>query len=88
MQGPFGAGESGDNAGTGTAPIKTIDASFTTLLALSGGLEKETAEMLRAHGKYEQFLAIMKGEFEETFAEQPLREPVDFALPKGPAPRK
>jgi hypothetical protein len=86
LQGPFGAGESGDNQGTGAAPIKTIDASFTTLLALSGGLEKEAAAMLKEEGKYDQFLAILKGEYEEAFAGAPLREPVDFALPKAPAP--
>ncbi len=85
MQGPFGAGESGDNAGTGTAAVKTIDASFTTLLALSGGLEKESAAMLREHGKYHQFLAIMQREYDEAFSGEPLREPADFALPKGPA---
>lgn len=86
MQGPFGSGESGDNAGTGSAPIKTIDATFTTLLAMSGGLEKEAAEMLKADGKYEQFLEIMRGEYEETFAGAPLREPLEeFALPNGPA---
>jgi hypothetical protein len=85
MQGPFGAGESGDNAGTGVAPIKTIDATFTTLLALSGGLEEETADMLRADGKYDQFLDIMRGEYEEVFGDVPLREPQDFALPSLPA---
>jgi hypothetical protein len=86
MQGPFGAGESGDNAGTGVAPVKTIDASFTTLLALSGGLEKETAAMLRADGKYEQFVTIIRREYQETFGDVPLREPRTFALPLGPAP--
>lgn len=87
MQGPFGAAESGDNAGTGVAPVKTIDASFTTLLALSGGLEKETAQMLRAHGKYDQFLTLMRREYQEAFAGEALREPVEFALPTGPAGR-
>ena len=85
MQGPFGAGESGDNAGTGTPPIKTIDASFTTLLALVGGLEKETAAMLERDGKYQQFLDLMKGEYDEAFGDAPLREPDGFGLPGGPA---
>ena len=86
LQGPFGAGESGDNAGTGAAPVKTIDVSFTNLLALSGGLQKETAAMLKEKGKYQQFVDRMNSEFDETFGEVPLRDPVDFAYPKQPAP--
>lgn len=85
MQGPFGAAESGDNLGTMVPPIKTIDASFTTLLALSGGLETECAAMLEADGKYDQFLSIVKGEYDETFGGRPLREPAAFAFPRGPA---
>lgn len=86
MQGPFGVGESGDNAGTGSASIKTIDATFTTLLAMSGGLEKEMAEMMKADGTYEPFLKIMRAEYEETFSDAPLREPLhEFARPNGPA---
>jgi hypothetical protein len=86
LQGPFGAGESGDNAGTGAAPVKTIDVSFTNLLALSGGLQKETAEMLKEKGKYQQFVERMDSEFEETFGDAPLREPVGFVYPKVQAP--
>lgn len=86
MQGPFGAGESGDNAGTGAAPIKTIDVTFNTLLAISGGLEKETAAMMREDGTYDEFLRIMRTEYRETFGDSPLRDPVNFALPLGPAP--
>lgn len=82
MQGPFGAGESGDNEGTTSPPIKTIDATFTTLLALSGGLEKEMAKMLKAQGRYEQFVEILRQEYREAFPPEPLREPEDFALPK------
>lgn len=86
QQGPFGAGESGDNGGTGAAPVKTIDVSFTNLLALSGGLQKETAELLKEKGKYQQFVERMSGEYEEAFGQAPLREPVDFAYPEKPAP--
>ena len=86
LQGPFGAGESGDNAGTGAAPIKTIDVSFNTLLAISGGLEKEIAAMMREDGTYDEFVRIMRQEYQETFGESPLREPVGFALPLNPAP--
>jgi hypothetical protein len=86
VQGPMGAGESGDNLGRGAAPVKTIDVSFTNLLALSGGLQKETAQLLKEKGKYEQFINRMTSEFNEAFADSPLREPVDFAFPKNPAP--
>lgn len=85
MQGPFGAAESGDNKGTSSPPIKTIDATFTTLLALSGGLEKEMADMLKAHGCYDRFVEILRREYIEGFSDRPLREPEDFALPVGPA---
>jgi hypothetical protein len=86
LQGPFGAGESGDNAGTGAAPVKTIDVSFTNLLALAGGLQKETADMLKEKGVYEQFKERMTAEYEEAFGNAPLRDPVDFAYPTAPAP--
>ena len=86
LQGPMGAGESGDNLGRGAAPVKTIDVSFTNLLALSGGLQKETAELLKERGKYDQFIARMTSEYNEAFSGAPLREPSDFAYPTGPAP--
>ncbi|MGE0491421.1 MAG: hypothetical protein AB7S38_19585 [Vulcanimicrobiota bacterium] len=86
LQGPLGAGESGTNDGTGAAPVKTIDVSFTNLLALAGGLEDETADLLKEMGKYDQFQQIMTGEFQETFAEAPLREPIGFHAPGPPAP--
>lgn len=86
LQGPMGAGESGDNQGEGAAAVKTIDVSFTNLLALSGGLQKETAAMLRERGKYEQFVARMTSEFKEAFGTAPLREQTDFAYPKASAP--
>jgi len=86
LQGPMGAGESGDNLGTGAAHVKTIDVSFTNLLALSGGLQQETKELLQEKGLYEQFHQRMTSEYEETFGNAPLREPVGFAYPKAPAP--
>lgn len=86
LQGPLGAGESGDNLGSGAAPVKTIDASFTNLLAMSGGLQKETAAMLKERGKYRQFIEEMTSEYTEAFGDAPLREVDDFAYPKGPAP--
>lgn len=81
MQGPFGAGESADHGGMCWAPVKTIDASFTTLLALSGGLQRQTAELLREKGVYEQFLSRMRGEYQEAFGEKPLREAMEYGWP-------
>jgi len=87
LQGPFGAGESGDNAGTGAAPVKTIDVSFTNLLAVSGGLQVETREMLQDKDKYREFIARMNSEYEEAFGDAPLRDPSEFAYPTAPAPQ-
>ena len=86
QQGPLGAAESGDNAGTGAPPVKTIDVTFTNLLAMSGGLAKETAALLKEKGKYQEFMSQMDGEYQETFGGRALREPADYGLPKGPAP--
>ncbi len=87
QQGPLGAGEAGDNAGTASAPMKTIDVTFTNILALSGGLEKETAELLKEKGVYDKFMQRMHGEYQETFGDAPLNEPVDFALPQVSVPQ-
>ena len=65
---------------------KTIDVTFLNLLSMSGGLSKETAELLKEQGKYEEFMTIMNGEYQETFGGTALREPTGFALPKAPAP--
>lgn len=86
MQGPMGAGESGDNEGTSVAHVKTIDASFTNILAMAGGLEKEMADLLKERGVYDDFMARMGGEYDETFGDAPLRDPGGFALPPAPAP--
>jgi hypothetical protein len=87
MQGPLGAGESGSNDGTRVADVKTIDGSFTVNLALCGGLEKETAEMLRHEKRYDRFREIFLKEYNEAFGSKPLREPVSFALPGASVPR-
>lgn len=81
MQGPTGAGEGGTNDGTRVADVKTIDGSFTIILALAGGLGHETAEMLRHEKCYDRFREIMLGEYREAFGSAPLHEPVNFALP-------
>jgi hypothetical protein len=86
QQGPLGAGESGDNSGQHAPPVKTIDATFTNLLAMAGGLAKETAALLREKGKYQEFMRRIDGEYRETFGGVRLREPEEFGLPRGPAP--
>lgn len=86
QQGPLGAGESGDNAGTQSPPVKTIDVSFLNLLSMSGGLAKETRALLQEQGKYDEFLQVMDGEYRETFGDVSLREPESYGLPKKPAP--
>jgi hypothetical protein len=87
MQGPLGAGESGSNDGTRVADVKTIDGSFTIDLALCGGLDEETAEMLKAAHCYDRFREILLGEYDESFKSLPLREPVNFALPGTSVPK-
>ncbi len=86
MQGPTGAGEGGTNDGTRFSDVKTIDGSFTINLALAGGLEKETAELLKHEKCYDRFKEIMLGEYREAFDSAPLREPVNFALPSVSVP--
>lgn len=84
MQGPFGAGESADHDGSCWAPVKTIDASFTTLLAISGGLQRETADLLKEKGVYNRFLNVMRKEYDEAFGAKPLRQPTEYGWPPFP----
>jgi len=81
MQGPLGGGEAGTNDGRYVSYVKTIDGSFPNIIALMGGLEKETAGMLRDYDLYDDFIDIMEKEYEETFGEEPLREPAGFVIP-------
>ncbi|MFH0803012.1 MAG: hypothetical protein V2A78_11615 [bacterium] len=87
MQGPLGGGESGGNDGTSFSDVKTIDGSFTNVLALCGGLEKETSDMLKAEGRYGRFKEILLGEYREAFGSESLREPIGFALPGVAVPK-
>lgn len=87
MQGPFGGGEAGTNDGASFADVKTIDGSFTNVLALCGGLVEETAKMLRDEGKEALFTEILLGEYREAFGRKRLREPAGFALPGKAVPR-
>ncbi len=87
MQGPAGAGEAGTNDGTAASYVKTVDGSFPNLLAMQGGLEVEMASVLREKGVYDRFRAIMQHEYDETFADAPLREPGGFAFPATPIPQ-
>ncbi|CAN0463038.1 unnamed protein product, partial [Phaeothamnion confervicola] len=67
MQGPIGAGEAGTNDGAHVTPAKTCDGTYPNLLALMGGLEKESAEMMKEQGVYDKFLEILGGEYKEAF---------------------
>ncbi|MEW6284322.1 MAG: hypothetical protein AB1758_37250, partial [Candidatus Eremiobacterota bacterium] len=87
MQGPMGGGESGTNDGAAASHVKTVDGSLPNVLALLGGLERETASMLRERGAYDRFRDLMQAEYAEAFGDQPLREPVGFALPTVEVPR-
>lgn len=86
MQGPLGSGEAGTNDGKNIAHSKTVDGSFTNIIALFGGLEKESASMLKDYGLYDEFIEIMEKEYDETFGEEPLKEPCGFALPSVSVP--
>ncbi len=86
MQGPLGGGESGTNDGTLVSYSKTVDGTFPILLALMGGLEKETSQMLKDYGVYEEFIKIMEEEYNETFGGEPLKEPCGFVLPSVSVP--
>ncbi|MEW6278773.1 MAG: hypothetical protein AB1758_09140 [Candidatus Eremiobacterota bacterium] len=88
MLGPLGGGESISNDGRHFAPVKTIDGTFPILLAAMGGLEKETAAMLKERGLYQQFCEILREEYREAFGDAPLRCEADFALPPHPVPRE
>ena len=81
MQGPLGGGESGTNDGQAFAAMKTTDGTHPSLLGLMGGLEKETAALMRDKGVYAAFMKRIDGEYQETFGSRPLREPRTFAAP-------
>jgi hypothetical protein len=87
MQGPLGAGESGNNNGTKVADVKTCDGSFTIDLALCGGLEKEMAELLTHEKRYDQFQKILGDLYRKSFGTEPLREPSGFASPEASVPQ-
>jgi hypothetical protein len=86
MEGPLGAGEAGTNDGRKTTAAKTVDGTYPNLLALMGGLERESAAMMRERGIYDHFVRIMKGEYAETFAGAPIREPAKMVPPEARVP--
>ena len=86
MQGPLGAGESGTNDGQAFAAMKTTDGTHPMLLGIMGGLEQETASMMKEKGVYQAFMKRIDGEYQETFGSAPLREPFPFVLPNYTVP--
>jgi hypothetical protein len=67
MQGPLGGGESATNDGKLVSSMKTTDGSFPNILAMTGGLAKETAEMLQRRGLYDRFMQIEEKKLKEAF---------------------
>lgn len=86
MQGPLGGGESATNDGTKISPMKTIDGTLPNILAMTGGIAAETAEMLKSKGLYDHFMKIVEGELREAMGAESLKEPVGFALPAVKVP--
>ncbi len=86
MQGPLGGGESATNDGKKACCVKTVDGTFPNLLAMTGGLEHETADMLKEYGIYDKFIHIMESKYKEAFGTEPLREPKGLAIPSVPVP--
>jgi len=86
MQGPLGGGESATNDGAKISPMKTIDGTLPNILAMTGGLASETAELLKSKGVYDRFMKIMEGELREGIGTEPLKQPVGFALPAVKVP--
>lgn len=84
--GPYGGGESGFNDGTMVAYNKTADGTFTNLLGMMGGVERETADMLKAQGKYGEFMKRLGSEYDETFTGARLRSPSALVAPKTVLP--
>lgn len=82
MQGPFGAGESSTHDGKSFSPLKTADGSHLIYLAMMGGINKEIAKMMREQGVYEEFVRIMRREYNESFAGKEVKARADFSLPQ------
>ncbi len=82
----MGAGESVNNDGSKSSPMKTIDGSFLNWLGLMGGLCDEVRERMKADGTYARYQEILREEYRETFSDRPLREPSDFVGPRVSVP--
>jgi len=75
------------NDGSSVSYVKTIDGTLPVLLAMMGGIDVETAAMLRDSGVYDNFISIIKQKYERAFGAGPLKEPVGFALPDTAVPK-
>lgn len=87
MQGPLGGGESGTNDGEAFSAMKTTDGTHPSLLGIMGGLEKETAAMMKERGVYDKFMARIDSEYRESFGSKPLREIKPFVAPRAQVPQ-
>ena len=81
MEGPLGGGESSTNDGSKASCMKTVDGTLPNLLAIMGGIEQETGEMMKDCGVYDKFIHLMKGKYDEAFGKEPLKENCDFFYP-------
>ena len=88
MEGPVGSGESEDNNGDAFAAMKTTDGTLPIWLAMMGGLEKETAQVMKDKGVYDTFMNRIDSKYQETFGSAPLREPEGFAAPGVEVPHQ
>ncbi len=86
MQGPLGGGESATNDGKKACCVKTVDGTFPNLLAMTGGLEHEMADVLKDYGIYDKFIHIMESKYKEAFGTEPLKEPKGLAIPSVSVP--
>lgn len=88
QQGPLGGGESGTADGRHASACKTMDVTLTTVLSVLRGLDKEIAARMRADGVYDDFVAILRQEYVESFGPAPLNEPAVLTGPTAPVPRE
>ena len=67
--------------------MKTTDGTHPSLLGIMGGLEKETAAVMKDKGVYDKFMARIDSEYRETFGCKPLKEPKGFVAPRAQVPQ-
>ncbi|HSI04891.1 MAG TPA: hypothetical protein VLC93_10455, partial [Myxococcota bacterium] len=82
----MGAGESVNNDGSKSSPMKTIDGSLLNWLGIMGGLCDEVRDRMKDDGTYDKYQEILREEYRETFGGKSLNEPSDFVAPRVSVP--